>query len=147
MALGRGILVDFWVIHEVESCNFQNLLVFGFPESSQNFISFRQLLFSLFQIGAFWKNLKTPKIYKDDLVLAWKKIVTRFRIRENMWWKFITRQMAQSTSTAPFKSPNNYENRDEFKTPKQTTSPFNQPPTMMKSRSQRRLLVEGNYFS
>lgn len=53
------------------------------------------------------------------------------------------RQMAQSTSTAPFKSPNNYENRDEFKTPKQTTSPFNQPPTMMKSRSQRRLLVEG----
>ena len=55
------------------------------------------------------------------------------------------RQMAQSTSTVPFKSPNNYENRDEFKTPKQAT--FNQPPAMMKSRSQRRLLVEGNYFS
>ena len=71
----------------------------------------------------------------------------RFRIRENMWRKLITRQMAQSTSTAPFKSPNNYENRDEFKTPKQTTSPFNQPPAMMKSRSQRRLLVEGNFFS
>ena len=38
LAPGRGILADFWVPHEIESCNFQNLLVFGFPETSQNLI-------------------------------------------------------------------------------------------------------------
>ena len=37
----------FWVPDDIESCNFQNLLVFGFPETSQNFMPFRQLLFSL----------------------------------------------------------------------------------------------------
>ena len=26
----------FWVPDDIESCNFQNLLVFGFPETSQN---------------------------------------------------------------------------------------------------------------
>ena len=47
----RGILADFWVPHEIESCNFQYWLVFGFPETSQNLISVRQLLFSIFQRG------------------------------------------------------------------------------------------------
>ena len=51
LLLGRGILADFWVPHDIESCNFQNLFVFRFPETSQNLVSFRQLLFSLFQRG------------------------------------------------------------------------------------------------
>ena len=63
LAPGRGILADFWVSHEIESCNFQNLLFFWFPETSQNLISFRQLLFSLFQRG---KNLKTQEICQND---------------------------------------------------------------------------------
>ena len=45
---GSGILADFWVPDDIESCTFQNLLVFRFPETSQNLMSFRQLLFSLF---------------------------------------------------------------------------------------------------
>ena len=36
----------FWVPDDIESCNFQNLLIFGFHETSQNLMSFRQLLFS-----------------------------------------------------------------------------------------------------
>ena len=64
LATGRGILADFWVPHEIESCNFQNLLVFRFPETSQNLISFRQLLFSLFQ------NLKTLEICQNDPYLG-----------------------------------------------------------------------------
>ena len=52
----------FWVPDDIESCNFQNLLVFGFPETSQNLMSFRQLLFSLFHGGTKGKNLKTPEI-------------------------------------------------------------------------------------
>ena len=43
------ICYNFWVPYEIESCNFQNLFVFRFPETSQNLISFRQLLFLLFQ--------------------------------------------------------------------------------------------------
>ena len=59
-----GILADFSVPHEIESCNFQNLLVFGFPETSQNLMSFRQLLFSLFHGGTKGENVKTPKSIK-----------------------------------------------------------------------------------
>ena len=40
-----GILADFWVLHEIDSWNFQYL---WFSEASQNLSSFRQLLFSLF---------------------------------------------------------------------------------------------------
>jgi len=43
---------------------FQNLLFFGFPETSQNLMSFRQLLFSLFHGGDQRENLKTPKSVK-----------------------------------------------------------------------------------
>ena len=41
----------FWVPDDKENCNFQNLLVFRFPETSQNLMTFRQLLFSLFLGG------------------------------------------------------------------------------------------------
>ena len=34
---------DQWRSTGGESCNFRNLLVFGFPETSQNLMSFRQL--------------------------------------------------------------------------------------------------------
>ena len=61
-----GIYTDFWVPHEIKSCNFQNLLVFIFPETSQNLISFRQLLLSLFLLGTKGKNLKTPEICQND---------------------------------------------------------------------------------
>ena len=62
--VGPGLiaLVPFWVPDDIKSCNFQNLLVFGFPETSQNLMSFRQLLFSLFHGGTKGKNLKTPEI-------------------------------------------------------------------------------------
>jgi hypothetical protein len=74
LVTGRGILADFWVPHEIESCNFQNLLVFGFPETSQNLISFRQLLFSLFQNQSIQNPQKSAKIApscgQDDLVLC-----------------------------------------------------------------------------
>jgi hypothetical protein len=45
--VGPGLiaLAPFWVPDDIESCNFQNLLVFGFPETSQSLMSFRQLLF------------------------------------------------------------------------------------------------------
>ena len=72
------ILTDFWVLHEIESCNFQNLLVFRFPDTSQNLISFWQLLFSIFQKGDPSKKCKTQKksnkmtlpCGQDDLVLS-----------------------------------------------------------------------------
>jgi hypothetical protein len=41
-------LADFWVPDDVESCDFHNLLVLGIPETSQNLMSFRQLLFFCF---------------------------------------------------------------------------------------------------
>ena len=65
LVTGRGIFADFWVPHEIKSCNFQNLFVFRFPETSPNLISFRQLLFSLFQR----KNPKTPEICQNYPVL------------------------------------------------------------------------------
>ena len=62
---GNGILRygcrafdTFWVPDDRESCNFQNLLIFGFHETSQNLMSFRQPLFSLFQ-GKFKIPAKT----------------------------------------------------------------------------------------
>ena len=61
LATGRGILADFWVPNEIDRCNFQNLLAFRFPETSQNLISFRELLFSLFQKGDPLKKSKTPR--------------------------------------------------------------------------------------
>ena len=61
LATGRGILADFWVPHYIESFNFQNLLVFGFPETSQNLISFRQLLFSSFQRGDPFEKSENPR--------------------------------------------------------------------------------------
>ena len=64
MATGRGILADFWVLDDIESCNFQNLLVFRFPETSQNLMSFRPFLFPLFHGNFKGKNLKTPKSVK-----------------------------------------------------------------------------------
>ena len=71
LATERGILADFWVPHEIESCNFQNLLVFRFPETSQDLISFRQLLFSfsLFQRGGPLKKSKNPEICQNNPVL------------------------------------------------------------------------------
>ena len=61
LATEQGILADFWVPHEIESCNFQNLHVFRFPETSQNLITFSQLLFSLFQMGNPLKKSKKPR--------------------------------------------------------------------------------------
>ena len=51
MAPGSGILADFWVPHEIDSWNFQQMLDLWFSEASQNLSSFRQLLFSLFHRG------------------------------------------------------------------------------------------------
>ena len=79
MATGRGILADFWVPHEIESCNFQNLLVFRFPETSQNLIWFRQLLFSIFP----QKSAKiAPSCSQDDLaLLIWGIIRIFFKLQ------------------------------------------------------------------
>ena len=51
----------FWVPDDIESCNFQNLLIFGFHETSQNLMSFRQLLFSLFHGGDQRKKSENPR--------------------------------------------------------------------------------------
>ena len=59
-------LAPFWVPDDIESCNFQNLLVFGFPETSQDFMSFRQLLVLLIHGGTKGKNQKTPEICQKD---------------------------------------------------------------------------------
>ena len=63
LATERGVLADFWVPHEIESCTFQNLLVFRFSETSQNLISFRQP----------FEKSKSDKIApawgQDDLIL------------------------------------------------------------------------------
>ena len=75
------ILADFWGPREIESCNFQNLLVFGFCESSQNFILFRQHLFSWFQRGTLWKILKPPEIFQN--LPKWPLPVAK------MIWSFI----------------------------------------------------------
>ena len=54
-------LAPFWVPDVIESCNFQNLLIFGFHETSQNLMSFRQLLFSLFHGGDQRKKSENPR--------------------------------------------------------------------------------------
>ena len=65
-------MTDFWVPHEIESCNFQNLLVFRFPETSQNLISFRQLLFSLFHyLKKSKKNRNLPKLPRLVTKMIW----------------------------------------------------------------------------
>jgi hypothetical protein len=52
LATDRGILADFWVQDDIKSSSFQIQLVFGFPETTQNLMSFgKQLLFSLFHGG------------------------------------------------------------------------------------------------
>ena len=61
MGPGWIALAPFWVPDDIESCNFQNLLVFGFPETSQNLMLFRQLLFSLFHGGDQRKKSENPK--------------------------------------------------------------------------------------
>ena len=52
----------FWVPDDIKSCNFQNLIVFGFRETSQNLTSFRQVLFSLFHRGDQRKKSENPKM-------------------------------------------------------------------------------------
>ena len=61
--VGPGLiaLAPFWVPDDIESCNFQNLLVFGFSETSQNLMSFRKLLFSLFHGGDQREKSENPK--------------------------------------------------------------------------------------
>ena len=54
--------------------NSQNLLVFGFPETSQNLISFRQLLFPLFA-------KTTPNWGQDDQVLIQYLVVSMIRFK------------------------------------------------------------------
>ena len=63
--MGPGLiaLVPFRVPDDIESCNFKNLLVFGFPETSQNLMSLRQLLFSLFHGGDQRGKFKIPAMY------------------------------------------------------------------------------------
>ena len=58
--VGQGWIapVPLWVPDDIESCSFQNLLVFGFSETSQNLSLFRQLLFSFFFKGPFKKTKK-----------------------------------------------------------------------------------------
>ena len=51
LATGRGILADFWVPDDIESCNFQKVLVFGFPETSQNLMSFKTTLIFIVSWG------------------------------------------------------------------------------------------------
>ena len=47
--------------HDIESCNFQNLLIFRIPETSQSLISFWQLLFSSFQKGDPLEKSENPR--------------------------------------------------------------------------------------
>ena len=48
-----SILAASQVPHEIGSGRFHQMFVFGFSETSQNFVSFRQLLFSFFQRQVF----------------------------------------------------------------------------------------------
>ena len=54
-------LAPVWVPDDIESCKFQNLLIFGLPETSQNLMSFRQLLFSLFCGGDQREKSENPR--------------------------------------------------------------------------------------
>ena len=56
-----GILADFQVPHEINSWNFQNLLVLGFRETSQNLSSFRKLY--IFNISKIRKKKNLPRLY------------------------------------------------------------------------------------
>ena len=53
-----GVLADFWVPNEIDSLNFQHMLLFWLNEASQNFSLFRQLFFHSFQGGTKGKMLK-----------------------------------------------------------------------------------------
>ena len=77
-----GILADFSVPYEIESCNFQNLLVFGFPETSQNLILYWTTFNFIISKGEpflqkMQKLQKSAKIApnrgQDDLVLMLSK--------------------------------------------------------------------------
>ena len=66
--MDAGHLTPFGGPDDIESCNFQNLPVFGFPETSQNLKSFRQLLFSLFHgAGKIWKPQKASTVRRPYL--------------------------------------------------------------------------------
>ena len=62
---------DFCLPNEINSWNFQHMLLYWFLEASQNLSSFRQLLFSLFHRGTKGKNSKSlPRLsIVFDLVL------------------------------------------------------------------------------
>ena len=77
LAPGRRILADFWLPHEIESCNFQNLLVFGFPETSQNLISLRQLLF----IYLSKKPRNLPKLPQTGAKMIWFLVLLSYRCK------------------------------------------------------------------
>ena len=53
---------DFWVPNEIDSWNFQHMLLFWFREASQNLSLFRQLFFHSFQGGTKGKMLKNQCI-------------------------------------------------------------------------------------
>ena len=57
-----GVLADFWVPNEIDSLNFQHMLLFWFREASQNLSLFRQLFFHSFQGGTKGKMLKNQCI-------------------------------------------------------------------------------------
>ena len=63
---GRGILADSWVLHDIESCNFQNLLDLWFREASQNLSSFRQFFFIVSEQG----GTKGKKLKNQCIVLG-----------------------------------------------------------------------------
>ena len=55
--------VPFWVPSEIDSWNFQHVLLFWFCEASQNLSLFRQLFFHSFQGGTKGKRLKNCQNY------------------------------------------------------------------------------------
>ena len=58
-----GILADFWVPNEIDTWNFQHMLLFWFREASQNLSLFRQLSFHSFQGETKGKMLKNQCIF------------------------------------------------------------------------------------
>ena len=64
-----------------KSCNFQNLIVLGFPETSQNLMSLRQLLFSLFHVGdqrkKIWKRQKASNVRHPYLRILFPFVIER----------------------------------------------------------------------
>jgi hypothetical protein len=61
LTTGRGILADFWVQNVYRAVTFRISMFFGFPETSQNLISFSQLLFSSFQRGDPLEKAENPR--------------------------------------------------------------------------------------